>query len=163
MKNLAFTGAYEIQWFRVFRWNNAKGGMRFAFPPYGLRAAGVFGVGACRGEPCVRLGCWANTRFAPTRSAAQELEGLFKATKLRLILYNWTVRANLSRYERQGGFLGLTYPPKTGQNIVICPYLIVEFLLFQTNIYRKRPLGKDRRHEDTKALASKDRILPEQS
>jgi hypothetical protein len=24
--------------FAVWRWNNAKGGMRFAFPPYGLRA-----------------------------------------------------------------------------------------------------------------------------
>ena len=26
--------------FGVWRWNDAKGGMRFAFPPYGLRATG---------------------------------------------------------------------------------------------------------------------------
>jgi hypothetical protein len=26
--------------FGAWRWNDAKGGMRFAFPPYGLRATG---------------------------------------------------------------------------------------------------------------------------
>jgi len=26
--------------FEVYRWNNAKGGMRYAFPPYGLIAKG---------------------------------------------------------------------------------------------------------------------------
>jgi hypothetical protein len=37
------TGIYNLEWaqmitFEVQGWDNSKGGMRFAFPPYGLRA-----------------------------------------------------------------------------------------------------------------------------
>jgi hypothetical protein len=36
----------QMMTFGVWRWNEAKGGMRFAFPPYGLRALEKEKIGA---------------------------------------------------------------------------------------------------------------------
>ena len=40
--------------FEDWKWNNANGGMRFAFPPYGLgvKTSGVFFHGATAGLEC---------------------------------------------------------------------------------------------------------------
>ena len=42
--------------FKVLRWNNAKGGMRFAFPPYGLFQSGNFKAIPCSSPPLTKGG-----------------------------------------------------------------------------------------------------------